>query len=85
MIMSLVKYMLNIYDYSTKLFSQIMLNVTTGREQIRVGYIRVFRFSGGKKIIRRKEELEGKKEENGNLEEVVNGLCSFSSMETLSW
>lgn len=37
-IMSLQKYMQNIYDYNTLFFTQIMLNVTPEREQIRLGY-----------------------------------------------
>lgn len=71
--MRLMKYM---HDCSTLLFTQIMLNVTPEREQIRLGYKKgkEEKREEAEARVRKKEVGGGRSEEIGNLEEVSLSL-----------
>lgn len=97
--MSLMKNTLNIYNNSTQLSTQIMLNIVLEGRGEMTNKVKILRKRGklvlGKRATvsissssERKVKKEwGEKEETGDLEEAIDGLCSFSSTKrgTPSW
>lgn len=57
--MSLMKYVQNRYDSRTQLFTQIIVNIHPGKEQIRLGFKRVI----GVSVRKRRKEKASIREE----------------------